>query len=117
MFVFDLEAEENMDVAGPPTPKISLETFIAGNFDSLEPNMSSINEGDNPVGTGDDEQQYDTAEDILGDISESDSSDDEDTSNAVEHDPSKHKHAKKRLKTSNPTSSDAAALQLSEDEQ
>lgn len=110
--------EDNMYVASPTTPKISLETFIAEDFEILEPNMSLMNEENNPV---DDEQQYDptekiTTEDILGNISESDSSDDEDANNPIEQDPSKHKHAKKRLKTSHPTSSDAAALQLSEDE-
>jgi hypothetical protein len=73
---------------------------------------------------------------IIGNISESDTSDDENdvkqssslptsetqqdvsnfTMNEASSKPRDHKHSKKRLKTSHTTSTDAAALQLSEDE-
>jgi hypothetical protein len=75
----------------------------------------------------------------IGNISESDSSDDDNdmkqspslptsetqqdastypnlTMNEASSKPRDHKHSKKRLKTSHTTSTDAAALQLSEDE-
>lgn len=108
---------------------MSLETFIARDLSVMEHNIQPIETEQNQ--DNDDNEQFQiteriTTEDILGNISESDSSDDEDNKKQItsqihqdistnnEH----HKHSKKRIKITHSqlTSTDAAALQLSEDE-
>lgn len=111
---------------------MSLETFIARDLEVMEQQIQSMvneqNEDDNNDEPLDTTEKI-TTEDILGNISESDTSDDEEESssfisvsqnqtNEISGKPHHHKHSKKRLKTSHipSTSTDAAALQLSEDE-
>ncbi|CAF3688741.1 unnamed protein product [Rotaria socialis] len=137
------EQDDNNELKSPTSPGMSLETFISRDLAAIEQQMQAMaaagqNEDDN-------DEQYEkiTTEDILGNISESDSSDDDnDTrqsssmfSTAIHQDISNeassatnelsssknrhHKHSKKRLKTSHTSTTstaDAAALQLSEDE-
>lgn len=147
-FLIDiLENEENTDVKSPNTFGMSLETFIAEDFSVPEHHLQAMETEQNE---DNDDEQLDatgkiTTEDILGmtdefsknkkgyiplslysigNISESDMSDDDDDESSArspshsQMDASKepHKHQKKRLKTSHPTSTDPAALQLSEDE-
>jgi len=140
-----LETDDNPDLKSPTTPGMSLETFIARDFSVMEHQIQPVITEQNE--DNDDEQlqttEKITTEDILGNISESDTSDDENDkkqspssslpTSQIQQDvlndsnlqtnesllkPHHHKHSKKRLKTSHShsTSSDAAALQLSEDE-
>ncbi|CAF4212142.1 unnamed protein product [Rotaria sp. Silwood2] len=145
-----LEPDDNNDLKSPTTLGMSLETFIARDFSAMEHNVQTMKTEQKE--DDDDDDQYQTieritTEDILGNISESDTSDDDDddddtkksssmftskTQQDISNDPNlmanesltssskhrHHKHSKKRLKTfhSHTTSTDAAALQLSEDE-
>ncbi|CAF2594693.1 unnamed protein product [Rotaria sp. Silwood2] len=144
------EPDDNNDLKSPTTLGMSLETFIARDFSAMEHNVQTMKTEQKE--DDDDDDQYQTieritTEDILGNISESDTSDDDDddddtkksssmftskTQQDISNDPNlmanesltssskhrHHKHSKKRLKTfhSHTTSTDAAALQLSEDE-
>ncbi len=153
-----LETDDNTDLKSPTTLGMSLETFIARDLSVMEQHLQSMVTEQNE--NNDDEQlqttEKITTEDILGrrifsleklnyysnlmfhfigNISESDTSDDENdtkqslssiSTSQIQQDPTDessskphhHKQSKKRLKTSHShsTSTDAAALQLSEDE-
>ncbi|UJR26734.1 hypothetical protein I4U23_008049 [Adineta vaga] len=119
------ESDEHTDLHSPTTPGMSLETFIARELSAMEQNIQAMEAQTNE--SNDDAERETTepttTEDILGDISESDTSDDDDDSqvhhptNSATNDTSEQSHhSKKRLKTTHTTSTDAAALQLSEDE-
>lgn len=137
---FHLETDDNPDLRSPITAGMSLETF-ARDLEAMEQQMRSMvneqNEDDENINNDEqlDTTEKITTEDILGNISESDTSDDDDdndnkqlssliptsqtSSDLFNESSSKshhHKHSKKRLKTSHIPSTDQAALQLSEDE-
>ncbi|CAF0732337.1 unnamed protein product [Adineta ricciae] len=132
-----LEPEPDTDINSPTIPGMSLETFIAGDFSAMEQNIQAMDAEVANEQNDDAERETverTTTEDILGDISESDTSDDDDDDRSAaqssslgmhqmdpfDNNPGAHhrSHLKKRLKTSHQqtTSTDAAALQLSEDE-
>ena len=145
MYLF-LENEENVDVKSPSALGMSLETFIARDFSVAEHQLQAMENEENEANVDEqfDTTEKITTEDILGmksgffgrkslislslsllstgNISESDSSDDEKPSPSSSSHPQAgdskeaHKHLKQRLKTSHSPSTDAAALQLSEDE-
>jgi hypothetical protein len=74
-----LEMDDNADLKSPTTPGMSLETFIARDFSVMEHNLQAMEteekeeNNDQPLDT----TEMITTEDILGNISESDSDDDE----------------------------------------
>ncbi len=132
MYISILDIDDNPDLKSPTTPGMSLETFIARDLSVMEHHIQSMVTEQNENNEDDDIEQLQTTEkitteDILGNISESDTSDDENDqqqslipTSQMPPDESNHHHkpSKKRLKTSHAhsTSTDAAALQLSEDE-
>ncbi|CAF0887548.1 unnamed protein product [Adineta steineri] len=139
----DEEADDNTDLKSPTALGMSLETFLACGLPNTEHNIAPSESEQNENNDDEPFQSTEgiTTEDILGNISESDTSDDDNdnkksssllssqTHQNISDDPNlpadeasskhrHHKHSKKRLKTSHShtTTTDAAALQLSEDE-